>query len=168
MRRLATVGGVIVVGIVAGAWWTGDLDVRAVVDAAGPLGPVVMLTLFAAAPLGALPGLPLIGVSLVAYGPVAGSAISAVGCVLFVTTPFVATRRARPASVRLPGWTARLLRLVERRPILAVAGLRLATQLSAPVSAALALTSIRFRDYLLGSLAGFGIPLSAFILLFGR
>jgi uncharacterized membrane protein YdjX (TVP38/TMEM64 family) len=49
----------------------------------------------------------------------------------------------------------RVLSHLEQRPLLSVALLRLVLQLNPVVNSALALSGIRYRDYILGSLIGF-------------
>ena len=53
----------------------------------------------------------------------------------------------------------KILDRLDERPILTVVILRLIFVMSPPVNYALALSSLRFRDYLIGSLIGLPVPL---------
>ena len=137
----------------------------ALVNQAGPLGPLALLICFGLAPLLSLPGMALVGVCIAAYGPVGGGTLSLMGTALFVTTPWWMAKRVGP---RGPGrWLRWGLQHVQRHPVLTVALVRLLVQLSTPASLALALSGVRYRDYLLGSMLGMLPPVAAMIGLFG-
>lgn len=138
-------------------------------DALGPLGPLGMLGMLGAFAVGSLlafPGLLLVAMAMVGF-ETAGPVLVLVGSVLYVVTPFLVMRglgRGVPAEPAEPKrWTRAALVHVDRHPVLTVAVLRLVGHLSAPVSVALSLTDIRFRDYVVGSAIGLVLPLSAVV-----
>ena len=63
-------------------------------------------------------------------------------------------------------WVVRMLHRLDLHPIRTVIILRLVFVLYPSLNYLLALTSIRFRDYLIGSAIGLVIPISLFVLFF--
>lgn len=103
-------------------------------------------------------------------GVVAGSAASVVGVLGGTSLLFWAVRRGlRARFLETMGERARRLeRRLTRRPIRAMAALRLIVTLPyGPITIAAALTTIRFRDFLLGSLLG-DLPVIALYAVAGR
>jgi uncharacterized membrane protein YdjX (TVP38/TMEM64 family) len=105
--------------------------------------------------------IPLKGLlSLVAgalLGPAAALAVVLAGILAGATVLFRFTRRflRRRVEERMGGLARRVEARLSRRPILAVAGLRLMIALPyGPITMAAAVTSIRYRDFLIGSLLG--------------
>lgn len=137
----------------------------------GGLGPAAPLLFVVAFMLGASVGLPgsmmIVGGRL-AFGPELGFVVGYAGAVLGTSLPFATGRLLRRASGRpwrpKSRFLARAFAMLETRPVLAVAGLRLVMWMNTPLSYALALTPIRFRDHLLGCVIGLA-PVAAFLVL---
>lgn len=90
-------------------------------------------------------------------GPVVGSAVIMVGAPTGTTALFYLARTALrgPVQRRLGPRVRRVQERIAERPIRTVAGLRLSTALPyGPVTLGAALSPIRYRDFLLGSLLG--------------
>ena len=95
------------------------------------------------------------------YGPVQGLALSIVGGLVAICFSFWFARLVGGQAleqVQQP-FMRKILDRLDERPILTVVILRLIFVMSPPVNYALALSSLRFRDYLIGSLIGLPVPL---------
>jgi uncharacterized membrane protein YdjX (TVP38/TMEM64 family) len=138
---------------------------RASMDAAGPAGVVAFWAAFALSALLALPALVFILAALTAYGPALGVPVAFVGSLLAASVAFLAVRCAGSASGEAASAPAsrpfrRAIEALSSHPIAVVAGLRSLLLLSAPVNLVLALSSIRYRDYLIGTAVGLLPPLA--------
>lgn len=139
---------------------------RGWMTSAGPGGVLVFLVTFAASALLALPALVFILAALAAYGPALGLPVAFVGSLLAATVAFLGVRCAKgessgapTSSLKLPTRFRCALRVVADHPIAVVAGLRSLLLLSAPLNLALALSTIRYRDYITGTAVGLVPPL---------
>jgi uncharacterized membrane protein YdjX (TVP38/TMEM64 family) len=142
--------------------------------AAAATPPVWFALLFAAHLLTMAFSLPLKALLTVVagalLGTVAGAAVTVLGVLAGTSALFWAVRRGLGSRwQRAAGeWLRRLDRRVARRPVRAVAALRLAVTLPyGPITIAAALTTIRYRDFLLGSLLG-DLPVIALYAAAGR
>lgn len=153
---------------------TGFLDsvdipsIRARVDAAGALGVVVFCVLFAVGAMLQVPGLLFVGTGILVWGRLGGSFASMAGASLAVCASFLFARAVGGdilAQVRKP-WIRAVLTRLEKNPVRWLVILRLFVFTSPPLNYALALTSMRFRDYAIGSLLGLVAPMIYFTLLF--
>lgn len=129
---------------------------RELVRGAGPWGVVVFLL---AATLGGvlhLPGVVFLAVGPLLYGKVLGGALALCGALLYANASFALIRGVggQPlAAIERPFFRAWLGRL-ERHPIRATALMRSVFWMAAPANYTLALSSIRPRDHLIGSVLG--------------
>jgi uncharacterized membrane protein YdjX (TVP38/TMEM64 family) len=168
LPRLLLLGAVLAGGL-ALAHGTGlaervTLDaVRATVREAGPAGPLVFVLVFCLGELAHVPGLVFVGAALLVWGPLPGAALAFAGALASVSTTFLFVRAlgGQPAGALRGAWARRALAQLDRRPVLTVALLRTLLVLSPPLNYALALTSLRFRDHLLGSALGLVPPIGA-------
>ncbi len=151
---------VLIVLFVAGAiylWRTGGVTaggMRRWIDSLGPAGPVLFVLAFVAGGLIGLPGMAFVLGAGLAFGPVTGGALAYVGGMCSVTLPFAVARWLRRASVepwQPKGRLADAMGLIQRHPLRAVVVLRLVLWFNPPLSYALALSGIRFRDYIVGA-----------------
>jgi uncharacterized membrane protein YdjX (TVP38/TMEM64 family) len=152
----------------------GEAPARAPVSALGRARQVVLaIVLVALVGTGIwlellhLPGMIFIAVARAAFGAVNGFFLGYGASILAVTAPFLLVRGMRTTRERAwqPRWRLlrRLLDGVEKHPIRSVAVLRLILWLSPPLDYALAFTSIRTRDYILGSALGLAPCIGAVI-----
>lgn len=164
-RILALV--LVVGGLVLAARWSGateDLSVERVRDAmedAGAWGFALFLLVFAAGELAHVPGLVFVAAAILAYGRVTGAAAAYSGAVLSVCVSFAVVRGVGGkllSTIERPAIRTILDRL-EEKPIRVVALLRLILWMAPPLNYALAMSNVRFRDYLVGSLIGLVIPI---------
>ncbi|MFT7581267.1 MAG: putative membrane protein YdjX (TVP38/TMEM64 family) [Myxococcota bacterium] len=165
LRLGALVGVLVTLFVVAMATGVTDsISIESLRDAmlgAGALGVVLFLLAFAGAQLVYLPGMLFVVAAILAYGQVAGAALGLAGAVLSVAVSFTLVRAVGGkalAEVKRP-MIRKMLDRLEKRPIMTVALLRLAVQVSPPVNYALALSNVSFRAHLIGSAIGLIIPI---------
>jgi uncharacterized membrane protein YdjX (TVP38/TMEM64 family) len=156
----------ILVGLYIGARSAGWLErfdleaVRAAVSDAGALGIVLYVLAFALGVLLQVPGMVFVGAAVLAYGRAVGYVVALGGAIFAVCLSFAFVRAVggQPlGSVQRP-FIRRLLARLEAKPIRTLAVMRVFLFISPPVTYALALSSIRFRDYAAGSALGLVIP----------
>jgi uncharacterized membrane protein YdjX (TVP38/TMEM64 family) len=168
-------------GLVLAAHLTGlgdDLSrdaLRSTVARAGPWGIPVFIGAFCLALLLHMPagGITFVGLAVALYGRLPGGALAFAGGLVAVLVSFAVVRgiAGRPfAAVRNP-IMRRMLDRLEARPLTTVVVLRILFFVGAPLNFALALSPLRPRDYVMGSVIGLLPPtfvLAAFFdLLFG-
>lgn len=139
---------------------------QALVANAGFTGMLAFLALFSFGSLIQLPGVIFLVVARIAYGPVTGFFIAYVGALASISVSFVVIRAVGGkalASIEWPPAKRVLTRLLDR-PIRTVAFLRTVMLLSPPLNMALALSSVRYRDYLAGSAIGLVAPVAVWVL----
>ena len=152
--------GLLVVAFVGGAvylWRTGGVSasgIRRWIDSLGPAAPLLFVGAFVAGGLVGLPGMAFVLGARLAFGPYLGGVLAYVAGMCAITLPFVTARflRRRAAEPWRPKQklAARAMAMLETHPIRAVVLLRLVLWFNPPLSYALALTRLRFRDYLIG------------------
>ena len=138
-----------------------QIDVEGVRDAvlgAGLWGVAVFAAVFA---LGEhVPGMVFVAAGILAYGKLVGFAVSWLAAVFSVCVSFVLVRSLGGkllAEIERP-FVTRMLARLDARPITTVLLLRTVLWLAPPLNYALALSSVRFRYYLIGSAAGLVLP----------
>jgi uncharacterized membrane protein YdjX (TVP38/TMEM64 family) len=161
------------VGVAAATGVTEGLTVEGLRELTGSAGAWGLLGLLGAFVLGTmlyLPGMMFVGVAAVAYGPCAGIPVALVGAVLAVMVSFWVVRGVGGqllTEVQRP-LMRRLLAGLDRRPVLTVAALRLFFWVGPPLNYALALSSVKGRDYFVGSVLGLAGPVAVAVLLVGQ
>lgn len=145
--------------------WTESLDierVRSLVARTGALGYVVYAAIFAGGELIHVPGIVFVAAGVLAFGRVAGFFAALGSAVISVSTTFVIVRSVGGralSSVKRP-IVRRILSHLDEHPLRTVILLRLVFWLAPPVNYALALSNVRFRDYVVGSFIGLVLPLA--------
>jgi len=137
--------------------------IREVVQHAGAAGIGVFVVAFCVGELLHVPGLVFVGAAVLAWGRLAGGAAAYVGALVAVSVAFAVVRAigGQPlGEIRQPRLRAVLARL-EQRPIGTIAVLRLFLWLAPALNYALALSPVRYRDYVAGSAIGLVIPVAA-------
>ena len=154
-------------GLLAVGKFTGLTDqldaerIRQEVAAAGALGGLLFVAIFAVGELLHVPGMVFVAAAALAYGPYQGFAWALFGALVSVSLSFVVVRGVGgQALAKLEkAWIQKILAHLDRRPVLTVAALRTVLWLAPGLNYALAMTRIRFRDYLLGSSLGWVLPI---------
>lgn len=152
-------------GVLRATGWADAISVeavRALMTEAGPWGVFAFLLVFAVSALVAAPGMIFILAALTAYGPLVGLPVAFIGGLLAATSAFFTARWAGGGAPRAPEGSGRLacaLKGLVKHPVAVVAGLRAVFVLAGPVNLALALSPLRYRDYLVGTAVGLVPPL---------
>jgi uncharacterized membrane protein YdjX (TVP38/TMEM64 family) len=143
-----------------------DFDARRVrghVEAAGIWGALLYVVMFSAGELIHIPGMVFVAAGIMAYGRTVGFGLALAGSLCSVVVSFVLVRAIGGkalAEIERP-WMKRIMAKLDQRPILTVVVLRSVLWLAPALNYALALSSIRFRDYLIGSAIGLLVPILA-------
>lgn len=167
MRVAALVLVLVALGLIGRALGLTKMDpeeIRALVESAGPWGAAGYAAFFAVGNTMQIPASALFVGGVVLFGPVMGWGVGYVGALGALTLSFWLARLVggqpltNPMGGRAGVWLTRGLELVRRRPVLGVALLRCIFMLSPLVTYPLALSDMRFRDFMLGSALGLALP----------
>lgn len=123
---------------------------------AGVLGVLVFVLVFSVGLLAQLPGMLFITVAVLVYGRELGTVIALGGSMVAVSVSFFVVRRfggSALSEMRSP-LVRRLLAQLDTRPLRSVILLRAVFGVAPFLNYALALSSLGFRDYLIGSAIG--------------
>jgi uncharacterized membrane protein YdjX (TVP38/TMEM64 family) len=135
--------------------------VRAFMESMGAWGFAVFLALFIVGVLLHVPGVVFVGAASLAYGHWIGAIAAYIGAVVSVTVCFVVVRTigGQPlAEVKRP-WIRKILARLESHPITTVAALRLILWMSPPITYALAMSPVKTRHYVVGTVLGLSVPI---------
>ena len=137
-------------------------QLRALLLGAGVCGVFTFLAAFAAGNLVQVPGWLFVTAGVVAWGAVAGGALALVGAILAVTLAFLVVRTVggKPPEGKRRPLLERLLGGLERRPVRTIVILRAVFWMAPPLNYALALSRVKFRDYIVGSALGLAAPIA--------
>lgn len=170
VRPLAAATAIALVGLAArhfaAPYWGEIPRLRGLIAASGAIAPVVFGLLFPLAAMLWIPGIALLALGVVAFGPLPGALLSLLGSLLAVSWSFALVRWLGGLSGPRNGTgLAPALARLERRPVMTVALLRLVFWMSPWVNGGLALSPIRFRHYFLGSALGLAVAIGGATLL---
>ena len=143
-------------------------SIRELIRSAGVWGWALYIATNAGGEFIHIPGMVFVLAGILIYGQVVGFGLAWMASVVSVCFSFVVVRRlgGTPlASVEKP-WVKRILGRLNAQPIRTVVVLRLVLWLAPPLNYALALTNVRFRDYLIGSALGLIAPVAGVAILF--
>jgi uncharacterized membrane protein YdjX (TVP38/TMEM64 family) len=131
-------------------------------------GLVVFVVLFALGNLIQIPGWIFLAAAVLALGRLWGGAVTYVAAVASCIFTFVTIRALGGDALRLleNRVAVRILRELDAHPVTSVALLRILFQTVPALNYALALSGIRFRDYLVGTLIGLPAPIAVYCLFF--
>jgi uncharacterized membrane protein YdjX (TVP38/TMEM64 family) len=140
---------------------------REAVDAAGELGPLLFVSVFVAAVVAQIPGIPFVLLAPALFSWPKAWLLCTLASNVAVLLNFELVRRigGMPLSDLKQPLLRRILASLDARPIVAVALLRTLTIMFPPVTSALALTKLRTRDHAIGSLLGMLLPVTLLLLL---
>lgn len=148
-----------------------DLDaekIQSAVHAAGPWGVLLYVVVFAVGELIHIPGLVFVAAGILAYGGHTGFFVGLLGAVCSVTLSFVLVRAIGGkvlSEIERP-FVKKMMAHLDERPVKTVLVLRSILWLAPVLNYGLAMSSIRFRDYLVGSALGLVAPVLAAAFLF--
>lgn len=131
-------------------------------------GLLLFILLFALGNLIQIPGWLFLAAAVLTlgrgYGGLATYVAACVSCVAaFFLIRFIGGDALRQLDNRV---VARILRHLDRQPIRSVLLARLLFQTAPPLNYALALSGVKFRDYLIGTLLGLPLPILLYCLFF--
>jgi uncharacterized membrane protein YdjX (TVP38/TMEM64 family) len=159
---VALIAALIVIGRVTGLHERLNIDyLRATVPALGLWGALVFIAAFCAGELIHVPGIVFVAVSVLVYGPVLGFGVGLLGAVISVSVSFWIVRAVGGKALTEidKPIVRKMMAELDRRPIRAVMIMRLVLFLFPPLNYVLALSSVRFHDYLIGSALGLVPPI---------
>lgn len=131
-------------------------------------GLLLFIVLFTLGNLIQIPGWLFLAAAVLALGRLwGGIATYIAACISCTFTYFTIRLMGGNALRELDNTLAkRLLNGLDKRPILSISALRMLFQTVPALNYALALSGVRFRDYLLGTLFGLPIPLAIYCIFF--
>ncbi|HEX4509585.1 MAG TPA: VTT domain-containing protein [Burkholderiaceae bacterium] len=131
-------------------------------------GLFLFALLFSLGNLIQVPGWIFLGAAVLALGRAWGGVAALAAAIVSACVSFALLRLLGGDSLReLPGrWAARIFAQLDAHPVRSVALLRLVLGTAPPLNVALALSGVRFRHYLLGTLIGLPLPIAAYALFF--
>lgn len=135
---------------------------RALLAGAGMFGVLVFVVVFSVGLLAQLPGLLFIAVAVLAYGRTMGALVALGGAAVAISVSFFVVRRfggSALAEIESP-WLRRVLAELDTRPLRSVIVLRAIFGVAPFLNYALALSSLGFRDYIIGSIIGMAAPIT--------
>ncbi|MBI2374399.1 MAG: TVP38/TMEM64 family protein [Deltaproteobacteria bacterium] len=137
-------------------------EVRRRIEALGALGVVGFVIAFPIAVLLNVPGLAMVVAGALTFGEIPGFFASLLGGVLATSTGFVIARSfgGRALHEIERPFVRKALAAMERRPVRTVVLLRSVFWFGSPLTFALALSDLRFRDYFIGSFLGLLVPVT--------
>lgn len=139
--------------------------IRASMREAGIGGFVVFVATFCIGQLLYIPGFVFVMVSGLAYGPLWGSVASVIAATISVAVSFAIVRTIggqplKSTSIQRPFFQRPLDRL-EQQPIRSMIVIRLFLWAIPPVNYTLAMSGVRFRDYMIAAVIGMTPPFVA-------
>ncbi|NRH26393.1 VTT domain-containing protein [Pseudomonas sp. MS19] len=131
-------------------------------------GLLLFVLMFALGNLIQIPGWVFLAAAVLALGRLWGGIATYVAACLSCTFTYFTIRYMGGSALReLNNKLAkRLLAGLDKRPVLSISALRMLFQTVPALNYALALSGVRFRDYLLGTLLGLPIPLALYCIFF--
>lgn len=172
LRLLAVV--LLLVGLLVAAKLTGVSELITIANMkgwmaeAGPWGVLLFAVVFVVGELLQVPGLLFVAVGVISYGRLMGGSLSFAVAVLSVCFSFVIVRGVGGKALGEieTAWVKKVMAKLDECPITTIAVLRVVLIMSPQLNYALALTNVRFRDYLIGSVVGLIPPILAFVVFF--
>ena len=146
--------------------------IRELVQHAGAAGVAIYLLAFTVGELLHIPGLVFVGAAVLSWGRLGGGVVAYVGALVSLSLSFLVVRGIGGKALADVQWKWRpvraLLARLDRQPIATIALLRLILWIAPALNYALALSAVRFRDYLAGSAIGLLLPVAILSLVVER
>jgi uncharacterized membrane protein YdjX (TVP38/TMEM64 family) len=168
---VALIVGLLVLGKLTGltAYLTTE-RIRTLVQAAGWWGALLLIALFCVGELVHIPGFVFVAAAVIAYGRLGGGALGYVGALCSVSVSFFIVRGVGGKPLGAIKWrfVQRILGQLDTHPVRTVTILRSILWMAPQLNYALALSRVRYRDYLIGSALGLALPVAGMVLLMDR
>lgn len=156
----------VIVGLWITAWATGVAarftvdSIRSLLGGKGLWGVLAFTALFATGQLLRVPGPVFVATAVAVYGRNFGTLVALLGALVSVTVSFAVVRTFAGTVRTDVQLVRRLLSKIDSRPVMTVALLRLTLQTAPLLNYALPMTTVRWRDHLLGSMLGLPVPVA--------
>lgn len=152
----------ITVALVAVGHFTGATEhltlerIHDLMNGLGALGLVAFVVLFTIGELVHVPGMVFVLAAILAYGPWLGFGAGLGGAIISLSASFWIVRLVggQPLGQIERPFVRRMLARLETQPIRTIAVLRVLFQMLPALNYGLAMSKVRFRDYLVGSVLG--------------
>lgn len=159
---------VILIGLYYYARSSGILDranpdqIRDIVQQWGAYGAVLFIVLFTVGQLLYVPGIFFVIAAGIIYGGKIGFIIAFAGALIAITVSFFAVRLigGSPLGNTKKPFIGKLLQGLHDRPIRNIAIMRLVVSTAPWLNYILALSSVKYRQYIIGSVLGMTIPIA--------
>jgi uncharacterized membrane protein YdjX (TVP38/TMEM64 family) len=132
--------------------------IRHLSAACGGWAIVGFIALFVGAQVAHIPGMVFVAAAVLSWGRLWGFCLGLVGAILAVAASFLLVRAIGGRVETQRPSVKRLLATLEKRPIRTVLLLRTLFWLSPAVNIGLALSPVKFRDFVIGSAVGLAGP----------
>lgn len=131
---------------------------------------LIFIALFALGNLLQVPGAVFLAAAVFALGAAWGGVVTYLAAVVSCSATFLLIRLIGDDALRQLDhrWARPLFRQLDAAPVRSVAALRLLFQTLPALNYALALSGLRWRHYLIGSLLGLPLPIALYCLFFER
>jgi uncharacterized membrane protein YdjX (TVP38/TMEM64 family) len=129
---------------------------------AGPWGVLLFLCLFCVGLLIQIPGIVFVTGAVLVYGIWLGLVMAILGGLVAISFSYWIARGigGDPLASIKSARARRVIESLHARPVRTMAILRVFMQMSPALNVALALSGVRYRDYLLGAAVGMWIPVA--------
>ncbi len=162
---------VILIGLYYYARSSGILDranpdqIRDIVQQWGAYGAVLFIVLFTVGQLLYVPGIFFVIAAGIIYGGTLGFIIGFIGAITAITVSFFAVRLigGSPLGSAKKPFIAKMLQGLHDRPIRNIAIMRLVVSTAPWLNYILALSSVKYRQYIIGSVLGMTLPIATTI-----
>lgn len=136
-------------------------NVRTYLLDSGPAGVIAYLVVFAVSNLLSVPGVIFIVAAMLVYGKLLGTLLAILGAICSVTLSFFVVRKigGTPVGELKAKWARKMLRYLDQYPIRTIIVLRTFLLLNPHLNYILALSTVRFRSYFIGSALGLILPI---------
>ena len=144
--------------------------IRTLVQSAGWWGALLLIALFCVGELVHIPGFVFVAAAVIAYGRLGGGALGYVGALCSVSVSFFIVRGVGGKPLGAIKWrfVQRILAQLDEHPVRTVTILRSILWMAPQLNYALALSRVRYRDYLIGSALGLALPVAGMVLLMDK
>ena len=131
-------------------------------------GLLIFILLFSLGNLIQIPGWIFLAAAVLALGRTMGGLVTYIAAIVSCTMTFVVIRFVGGDALRQldKPIIARILRHLDAHPIRSVVFARILFQTAPPLNYALAISGIKFRDYLVGTLLGLPLPIFFYCVFF--
>lgn len=131
-------------------------------------GMLLFTALFVLGNLVRIPGIIFLAAALMALGQVLGGLATYIAAVVSCVVTFFVIRLLGGDALRKLrwAWAVRLLDRLDRRPVASIVLLRTFLMVAPPLNYALAMSGVKFRHYLMGTLLGIPLPLTLLCIAF--